>query len=597
MSYPKDPAWPVLAGLVNTQRSRFILTIGFAGLAALLELAPFWLLFRAVELLLATEISPADTARLYELAAWMGLALVAKTLAYGAAYALSHQAAFLILAGTRRQLVTRLAYAPLERLEHYPSGRLKHAVVEEVEKLENFFAHHSVEVAVAVFGPVLATSYLLFIDWRLALAALLAAPAAVISALLFTRGMHDHFASYQQAATALNGTLVECLRNLPVAKLFGRNLQQFHLLNAPLKTYQTVVDRITRLTVPRWALFTTLLGASLLFILPLGVLLHRQGDASLVTVMMAVLMGAGMLRPLLKISRFFNELQEILASVADLAPLLAEPGGPPRSGTAVPERRVKLQLQQIAFAYDRRPVLSDINLCFHPGTSSVILGMSGSGKSTLAQLMAGLLLPDSGELRVNDRPLAAIDDNGRAAMIALASQEIFLFRGSLRDNLLLARPDATAVDLERVLEIAQARPFVDALPDGLDTRIEELGGRLSGGERQRLALARTLLVDAPVLILDEATAFADSLTQRAFYLSLRQHSPGKTLIIIAHRTCGLETMDQIVLLEQGKVRATGRHEALLRSDPGYRQLWRLQQDSEHWQLRATHTTGSLVHEK
>ncbi|OEF63293.1 ABC transporter permease [Enterovibrio norvegicus] len=587
-----NSAWPVLWRLLKTQRCKLTAAVGISLFAAALELAPYWLLFEAVMLVQAylqhEMMDPSSSALIadgfYHLALGMAAVLVAKTLAYGLAYTLSHQSAFLILADTRRLLASRLAWAPLTWFQGYQTGQLKQAVMQDVEKMENFFSHHTVEVSVAVFGPLLVTGYLFWIDWRLALAALIAAPAAILSSFVVMRGLNKHYDQYHAASIVLNNTVVEYIRNIAIMKLFRQDSERFKAMSESLVHYFSVVDKITVITVPRWALFTCLLGASILFILPVGMYLVQTGEIDSINVVMAALLGAGMLKPLLKISHFFTEIQEILSGVRRLMPIIDMTEHRNDHETCLLQSPLVFSLHKLHFSYSDVSVLEDVTLSFKPCTTTIILGMSGSGKSTLVQLMAGLLTPDSGDIFINNVPIKQLNESQRASLLSLASQDAFLFKGTLKENLMFANPHASVQEVNQALQTAGIESLIKELPEGLNTKIAEQGVRLSGGEKQRVALARTLLVNAPIVLLDEATAYADNLTQRAFYQNLKKHYPDKTVVVVAHRTYGLEDADQIVLMENGKVRAKGSHNALIQSDDFYATLWRLQNNNDDWML-------------
>ncbi len=214
-------------------------------------------------------------------------------------------------------------------------------------------------------------------------------------------------------------------------------------------------------------------------------------------------------------------------------------------------------------------------------------------------MLAGLLVPDSGEVLVNGVPVSSLDNQQRASLIAVASQDVFLFKGTIRDNLQLARDGLSEQDMHQAVVVAQAQELIQRLPEGYDTQLQEQGVRLSGGEKQRIALARALLADTPILVLDEATAFADSLTQKAFYHALKKHYPEKAVLVIAHRTYGLESAELISIIEDGLIQSQGNHAHLLITSDYYRQIWQLQKDSDNWSIGAVKrpsVTKEIIHE-
>lgn len=593
--------WSTLWQLVSVQRNRLSLAMLSTLFAAVLELVPFWILAQAGGVLIEALSGPWQPEtlqnKLLTLALWMAGALAVKTLLYGSAYFFSHQAAFLVLTHTRRVLIRKLASAPLLKLQDYHSGALKQQVLQDVDRIENLIAHHTVEVTVSVLVPVLATLYLFYTDWRIALAALAVVPVALFCSALFMRDMDQMQDQYHQTLAELNKTTVEYLRNITVMKLFRQDVHRFATLAEQMQRYYQLVEAVTRLTVPRWALFTSFLGASLILVLPVGAWLHQNGLIEPEGILLAVLLSGGMLRPLLKVSHFFTDSRVVLARVRRLEPLLELPetwssavgGSARRDGNHAddPVRTKKggeVRIEGVYFAYGHQNILSDLSLTLTAGSTTLLTGRSGSGKSTLAQIIAGLCEPGRGQVSIDGQNMMTVGPDQRVALVALATQETFLFKGSLRDNLLLACDNPHPDELQRALKTAQAATMTEALPKGLDTLIGEDGEGLSGGEKQRVALARALLSDAQLLIFDEATAFADNLTQRAFYRDLKRYYPEKTVLIIAHRLINPEQADQIVVMDKGRIQQVGPHQRLLDTNVWYHKIWQLQQRCEGWSI-------------
>lgn len=551
-------------------------------LAVLAELAPFWLLYRAIDtLLLAPQAFESELPRL---AAWLAAALLLKYLGYGAAYLISHHAAYAIMADTRARLVGKLATAPLPWLHAQGSGALKQSVIQDVERLEAVLAHHTVEIAAAVLAPLCVAALLLWVDWRLALAVLAVGPVALLAVAPGMRGAGGDHDRFDRATANLNNVIVEYLRNMPVMKVFCRSASSFRLLQTRLDEYGQLVETITRRTVPVWSLFTSVLGSHMLLVLPLGAWLHSRGELQAADVALALMLGAGIFRPMLKVSRFFMEIPPILAALRRMAPILAQPGAAVGARLATTGEPPELELRGVGVRYRDRAVLSELSLRLRPGSFNVLVGPSGAGKSTIARVLSGLLVPQAGGAFVNGQPIAELSDGDRARLVGMVTQEVFLFSGSIRDNLCLARPNAGADEIGKALRVAQAEALVRELPDGLDTQVEELGVRLSGGERQRIAVARALLADTPVLVLDEATAFADSLTQRAFFRALLEECPGKTLVVVAHRLAGIERADRIMVIERGRLADSGSHAQLMRRNEYYRSMLRCEDECADWAL-------------
>lgn len=568
-----------LIGLLAGQRARLGLAVSLAAGSALLELLLYYLLYRAAELALLDAPPGRD---LLHLAGLVLLALLGKygLLTLGGYF--SHVAAFQILYEVRLRLAQSLTRLPLQMLGRYSSGGLRKIILNDVERLETFIAHHSIELIAAVVTPLAAGGFLFWLDWRMALAALSTIIPAWLAQACMSRGMDERVRSYNIATEQLNGATVEYLRGIPVMKAFRQSASSFKLLRERLEAYHRLVEGFSRKAVPGWSAFVVLLTANIFVLLPLGLWLNAQGQLPLPNLILALVLGSGLLKPLLRLMFFSSAIREICGGVERIQPLLVPVTV--QVSSRLPTH-AGVRLQHLSFSYQTRPILQDLNLELRPGSFNALVGPSGAGKSTLAYLLSGLLPPDSGEVLLGEVSLASLGDRDRAQAIAVVSQDAFLFQGSLAQNLRLAKPLASDRQLYDVLAIVQARDLVRSLPQGLYTQVGERGTRLSGGERQRIAIARALLAGAPVLVLDEATAFADSLTEAAFYTALRKRYPQTTVLVIAHRLYAVRHAEQILLLEEGRLVASGSHAQLLHGNSTYQRLWHSQFQAHAWHIR------------
>lgn len=600
---PLTAARQMLADMCWQQHSNLACSLFFACAAVLAELLPYWFLLQAVTVLLEPmAVSAAQSAELVRLAQWLALALIAKMLLSTLAYYFSHKAAYGLLASTRLTLIRQLSTAPMNWLHNQHSAELKQSLLQDVEKIEAFMAHHTVEVFSALLSPLLVFIFICWFDWRLAMAALAAAPLAMLASMLFMRGSAQQYRTYNHAAAALAATTLEYLRNMPVMKLFRQDLANFHQMRQHLEHYYQLVSQLTDKTVPGWALFVSLLSAGPLFILPIGSYLVSSGEVSLPSLLLSLFLGAGMLKPLLKLSRCLAELNDILAGIDRMLPLLHLAPAPtighvdrPASSQRVDDSPKPL-LQLIDVSYQWLParqdgalttlagpgILQHINLSLTAASLTFLVGPSGSGKSTIAQLVCGLLQPTQGQVLWQQQPLATLSEAERTAAFAIVTQEVFLFEGTVLENIALGRHDFSSAQLQTALHVAQLEHVIAALPEGLQTLLDEQGGALSGGEKQRLAIARALLANSSLLILDEATSALDSLTQQAFYLALKREYPNQSLLVIAHRSYGLAHAEQILVVEQGRITACGDHKTLLAQNEFYQYFWHDLQHNERY---------------
>ena len=587
--------WSTLIAILKPQRWRLIFAIMCTAFAAFMELLPYWILFEAISALINNQLNVAD--EIVHLAILMVIAILMKTIAYGLGYYFSHRAAFLILLSTRYTLLENLSYLPISITKQYHSGELKQFVVQDVERIENFVAHHSVEVSSAIFVPLFVSIYLFWLDWRLALAAVICAPLAMFSSLIFLKNMASIYDDYRQAATTMNSTIIEYLRNIQVIKLFRQSPKIFSRLEQGIENYYQLINKMTKASIGSWAFFTSLLSASLLFILPLGLHLYTTQQISLMTLIIAVVLGASLLRPLLKISKFFNEIKDVMSGVKRIEPILMvntaqykSDESPKNSMALIKAIPTEVIFENISFDYDGKPLLTNVNLTLQQGTTSYIVGESGVGKSTLIQLLSGLLSPSSGKIWVNSIHLAQLTECEKSQLIATASQDVFLFKGTIKENIQFAKTDVSDVQLNKAINAAQLQNLIARLPCGLDTLVSESANNLSGGEKQRIALARALLVETPILILDEATSFADNITQAAIYRNIRLTYPNCCVLIISHTIPGIEYADQIIVLNEEGIEEIGSPTYMLEKNRTCLHFLAMQKAIDNWAI----STPSLV---
>lgn len=560
-----------------------IVVVALAMLGAAFELLPYGLLFIGIRALI--ERTTSIDCCLWSLAGWMAIALAGKYIFYTAAYGLTHVAAYDLILEVRRELVRKLARAPLRVLRALSSGDLKQRALQDVERIEQAIAHHTVELCAACTSPVIVAVTLFWLDWRLALASLLPLPLAGLVSLALMRRMNQSFESFARAAAQLNGVLIEYVRNMPVMRVFCRDTSSFRRIHDTFAEYDGLVESITHRTVPGWTFMHTLLTANAFVVLAAGVTLERRGALGLSELALVLMLTTGMLKPLLRITRFASETSEIAASVQRIDEILAWDEAPQASETRVVRPPCDVVFDAIGFSYGSQAVLKSVDVRLRPGRLTVLLGPSGSGKSTLAALLAGIYAPDVGEVRINDVPLATLTDEQQSALVSIVSQHVVLFSGTLRENLALARADVTSEALAKAVNVAQAESWIQSLPEGLDTHVGELGTTVSGGERQRIAVARALIARTPILILDEATAFADNVTQKLFYEGLRASYPEKTILIVAHRPFAFDAEDDVMVLSDGALRVHGTHTDLLATSEEYRRLWERHALVQNWSIK------------
>jgi|AGTN01.1.fsa_nt_gi ABC-type multidrug transport system, ATPase and permease components len=558
--------------LLSLMRKRAWLLAG-AGIAgsgaAVLTLVPLvtiWLL--AIQLLAPV---PDQDAMLQ--AVWLTAGgLVLRWLLMAAAGACSHVAAFDLIFLMWLEAARHLGRLPLGFLLRTGAGDLKRVLHDDIERLEMFFAHMLPDAISAVTATLAGAAVLLVVDWRLGLAAMMPVPLAVAMQIVLWRGAGKKVAGYYADLGRMNAAIVDFIRAIPVIKTFGRNEVSIGRLRETTARYSDTVAKFTRAAAPGWVAFTAVLGASLVFMLPVGGMLLANGTLDGPTFILCLTVGMGVCLPLMRVVTFTSSLRVVLAGMERLAAIMGQ--SPLEEGTRTsPPPDFTLSFEDVWFSHGDRPALAGVTVAFPHGTHTALVGRSGAGKTTLAHLAARFWPPDRGTVRLGgvdiaDFPLARLN-----SMVACVFQDVFLFHDTIFENIRLGRPQATREQVVAAAEAAQIHDFIVGLPQGYDTVVAERGHTLSGGQRQRLSIARAILKDAPVIVLDEATAFADPLSERAIHEALANLCQGRTVVTIAHRLATLRHADRIVVMDDGRIVGQGVHADLLRDCPIYARLW------------------------
>ncbi|KZN69560.1 ABC transporter ATP-binding protein [Pseudoalteromonas luteoviolacea] len=572
--------WSIMFAICTPHKGKMFMALSLMAFVTVFELLPVYLLFLAIQELLTPLTASAE--QLLWIAAGICGAIILKSGCSMGAYFFSHQVAFNALTDVRMKLATQLANLPLTWLTAQNPAVLKQNILQDVEHIENFIAHQSVELFNALLTPIVVFTVIAFIDWRLALSAVAVVPLAFLASGLF---MHKTAAQYERfsgVSEDLTATLSDYVKNIPLMKLYNLDSKRFAVLNRKLGSYHKLVLELTGQTVPGWTLYTALLGASFVCLLPAAIGLHSTQSVSTEQVILSMLLAVGMLNPIIKVSRFFMDANELLAGVKRIMPIYLSQS-PTLNNTQIQaeKKHPLMQFYSVDFAYQSHKILQSVHFKLLPNSLNVIVGASGNGKSTLAMLACGLLSPSSGRVQIYGQDVSMLTDSARAQFMSVVTQECYLFEGSLRENILFGRSGVSSEVLEHAIVAAQLKPWVTQLPDGLDTLVQVRGQNLSGGEKQRIAIARALVSETPLVILDEPAAAMDNVTQSKLYQAIQGHYPNTTFLVITHKYLGLENTGQIFVLKDGQIASQGTHEALLARCDYYRECWQLQEsDSE-----------------
>ena len=491
---------------------------------------------------------------------------------------LSHQGAYKTLRDVRTAMMNKMLRLPLGYFETNGSGRLKYLICDQVEGMEKPLAHVLPEMTANLLVPLLLLVYMFFVDWRLALAALI----WIILGFSITGGMMknypEKFAGQIKAEKEMSQAISEYVGGIEVIKNFGQ-------IDRSSEKYEKAVNHHAAYNV-NWQKETQIYSAfgmavapfSIFPVLIVGVLLFAYQGLSASTLFLAALLTMGIFNPLMQTMGYYDQLAQMGTIAKELRDILDYPEL--QRGTLEASENCDIEFKDVTFAYGKetKPAIEDVSFKVKEGSMLALVGPSGSGKSTIAKLLAGHWDANEGEITIGEHKISEYSQDALNNLIAYVDQDTFLFDEPIVDNIRIGNSDLTNEDVTRISKEIGIDEFISKLENGYATLAGNAGSKLSGGEKQRIAIARAMCKDAPIIILDEATASADPENETKIQQALSQVAKGKTLIVVAHHLSTIVDADQIAFMQDGKIVAIGKHETLLEEVPAYRALWDLSKE-------------------
>ena len=497
---------------------------------------------------------------------------VLQLLTHNASTAISHKTAFRILEQVRGAITDKMLRLPLGELQAKGSGHFHHMLIDGTERLEYPLAHAIPETTSSVLLPLGIVSLLFAVDWRMALSVLLPAALTLLAYLPMYIGIMNEFANtYYTSLERMNGQIIEYIRGNKEIRIFGQEEKSYGRYTEAIRTYESSTLKLYHRMHIVAAPATVILSSILVAVLCTGGALYAQGQLSGYIFLLSVLLSVGIGASLLKFTEFMDNFYHLKNGKRLINSLLSAPEL--RDGAQEALENNRIELRNVSFAYEKEPVLRDVSLVFEEKQKVSIVGPSGAGKTTVANLLARFWDVTGGSITLGGVDYHDLSLSALMSKISYVTQDTFLFNLSVMENIRLGDPAASDAQVMQAARQAQCAEFIEALDDGYHTVVGNDGARLSAGQRQRIVIARAILKNTPILILDEATAYADMENQQKIQASLQALCQDKTLIIIAHRLTTVTGCDQIVVLEDGKVNAVGTHEELLGSCVLYQNMW------------------------
>ena len=566
----------------SPQKGKFVLSVILSVLSVTSGLVPYYCFYKIVEqFVYGTQTADC----IIKWCVWALVFFMVKVIFYSISTGLSHHVAFHVLGGLRKQLTERFLHAPLGEVKKYTIGEIKNIMVDKIEQIEPPMAHIVPEGAGHMVLPVVSVIALLLVDWRVALAAFITLPGALICMGLTFKISGESFQKYNDSNAYMNSTIVEYIEGIEVIKAFGRAGVSYEKYAGAIKDFRVFVLKWMSSTWITMKLAFALMPSTLLGTLPMSLYLATKGEIEVAEVALVVMLSMSMVTSLARLEVFSESIRQMGETIDELERYLnMKELSEPDQRADVSEYTV--ELSDVHFAYDEsdpeNEVLHGISLKLPQGKFTALVGPSGSGKSTIAKLIVRFFDVTKGEItlggvNIKDMPLSQLSD-----YVSFVTQDNFLFRCSLMENIRMGNPKATDEEVKEAARAAQCEEFIEKLPQGYDTPAGEAGKRLSGGEKQRIAIARMMLKNAPVVILDEATAFTDPENEDKLQQSIAKLTKDKTLLVIAHRLSTIREADNIIVVDQGEIAAQGTQEELLKSCPLYQQMWQAHIGAKAW---------------
>lgn len=554
------------------KKKSYIQSVTFAILSVVFELIPYYFVIEIIQALLGSE---KDLWVYGKYCLLIGVCYVLKILFHCISTTLSHGATFQVLANLRKRCSDKLGKMPLGEVNARSVGGLKSTIMERIDSIETTLAHVVPEFTSNLIPPLVIFITIFVIDWRMGFASLITLVVGMICMSLMMIGYEEFFNKVIKNTKHLNDTSIEYINGIEVIKVFGKAESSYKkFVDAAHDCAYSYVNWMQHSNIFFTAGFV-IMPATMVSILPIGAILYGKGMISLFQMIAIIILSVALIEPIIRLASFKDDMAQIDVIVDEVKDIL-NASELERPETLKGEiKDASITLEDVHFAYQEKEVLHGVNLHVNSGEYIALVGPSGSGKSTIAKLIASMWDVNSGKISVGGVNIKDIPLDIYMDQIAYVSQDSYLFNDTVMNNLKIGSTSRQISDAD-VIEIckkAGVHDFILSLENGYNTIVGSGGGHLSGGEKQRLSIARAMIKDAPIVILDEATAYSDPENEAIIQEAVSRLVEGKTLIVIAHRLSTVNNADRIFLVNDGRIEAVGKHNELLQKSPLYKHMW------------------------
>lgn len=497
---------------------------------------------------------------------------------------ISHGVAFNTLSNIRVALIDKISKTSMGYIKGQPLGNFKKTIMDDVESLEYVLAHAVPEVTSNIIAPIVLIVYLFTINWSIALASLASAIIGfIITGIMMAGGAMKIFKMFTEGSAKMNSNVIEYVNGMEVIKVFNQTASSMKRYEGSVINYRDVMGNWFKHCWPFLAANNVITPLSIAFVLPAASFSYMNGNMSITNMILSMVISLGIAGPLIKLVKFTDHLNEIIMVNGKLkeifnAPEIAE------GNKAANIKDNGIKAENIVFGYSDTEIIHNISFEAAPGTMTALVGASGSGKSTIAKLIARFYEVNSGTIKIGGMNIKDMLFDKYTDLISYVSQDNYLPNMSLKDNILMGKPDATEKEVMFAAKAAGCDEFISKFEKGYDTLVGDAGDRLSGGERARITIARAIIKNAPIVILDEATASIDPENESKIQNALDKLSKGKTLIVIAHRLSTIVNADNIIVMDKGNIAAQGTHKKLLEESEIYKDMWEAHIGAKQWSM-------------
>ena len=555
------------------------LAVMFVALIA--SAVPFFLVYRIIKPLLEGEKLSAS----YYIGhiAFIFICLLVYAILYVLGLKFSYISAYNTLKNIRISLQKKLERQPLGTIQDMGNGRIKKLFTDDIEQVEMLLAHAIPEGISNLAMAAIAIICMFFADWKLALLSLCSLPIGMFAmGMMFKAGM-ERMNDYYAASAKMNATIIEYINGMEVVKVFGRDGESYQRYEKDIKSYRDFTLEWYKICWPWMALYSAIMPCVALVMLPVGTLLVINGSSTLADLVLVFCLSLSVGVPILKALNFAGKFPQLNYKIDKIEKAMDSEPLKTKDNSFIGNSNI-VNFEDVRFAYKEQEVLHGVSLESQEGSLTALVGESGSGKSTLAKLLVHYYDINSGRITLGGQDITDMSIEALNDRISYVSQEQFLFNTTLYENILMGDPKATREQVLEAAKKAQCREFLVRLPDGIDTMAGDGGKQLSGGERQRISLARAILKNAPVIVLDKATAFIDPENEEKMNAAIAEIIKGKTVLVIAHRLQTVVNADKICVMKDGNIIAADTHENLLESCDEYIKLWNSSEARASWTI-------------